>query len=237
MTDVGPGHYVMLSVADTGVGMTPEIQERIFEPFFTTKQDGRGTGLGLSTVYGIVKQSGGHLTVESAPGGGTTFRVFLPRLDPSVRPSVQPPPATTVPPRGKTILLVEDEGALRKLVRRILESQRHQVLEADCAASAMDLLENHSGRIDLLVTDLVLPGLSGKGLAEKLSRRRPQMRVLYMSGYSDEIVEQHGMLEEGTVFLAKPFGAQELTDKLNEALAAPPAILSTSRADEADETR
>jgi hypothetical protein len=134
-----------------------------------------------------------------------------------------------VPPRGRTILLVEDEAPLRKLVRRILESQRHRVLEAECAASAMELLETHSGRIDLLLTDLVLPGLSDKGLAETLSRQRPQMRVLYMSGYSDEIVEQHGMLDEGIVFLAKPFGAQELTDKLNEALAAPPATLHTSR--------
>ncbi len=218
--DVVAGSYVSLSVSDTGTGMTPEVQARIFEPFFTTKGPGKGTGLGLATVYGIVKQSDGHLRVSSAPGSGTTFTVYLPRTD-------EPPDAGAAPvaqaiPRGtETILLVEDEAELRELAKEVLEHAGYTVLEAAAAADAMLMARRHAGVIELLLTDVVMPRMSGRALAETIVAERPETRVLFMSGYTDDAILRHGVLEAGVHFLEKPFTPRVLAGKVREVLDAP----------------
>ena len=202
--EVQPGPYVLIAVSDTGVGMSKEIQAQIFEPFFTTKAIGHGTGLGLATVYGIVKQSGGSIWVYSEPGHGSTFKVYLPRVE-------APADATTVGAAGEiltgteTILLVEDDAGVRRLVRSVLTTAGYTVLECQNGTEALLMSEGFGGGIALLLTDVVMPGMSGKELAAKVAARRLTVRVLYMSGYTDDAIVHHGILDAGTAFLEKPF--------------------------------
>jgi signal transduction histidine kinase/CheY-like chemotaxis protein len=211
-----PGPHVMLAVSDTGTGIPHEIQPQIFEPFFTTKEQGKGTGLGLATVYGIVKQSGGYIEVDSEPGQGTTFRVYLPRLD------AEPAPVdrSARPAAGgiETILLVEDEEGVRELARDILRASGYTVLEARNGPEALLLCERHQGPLDMLLTDVVMPRMSGRELAERLAPLRPDLSVLYMSGYTDDAVIRHGVLGAGTAFLQKPFTPAILAQRVRETL-------------------
>jgi two-component system cell cycle sensor histidine kinase/response regulator CckA len=210
---VSPGPYVMLKVADTGCGMDAELQSHIFEPFFTTK--GQGTGLGLATVYGVVKQSGGYISVESAPGKGSTFYVYLPRVAPAAE-KISPGPAheqRTL--EHGTVLLVEDEQALRRLARRMLEEMGLTVLEAKDGFEAIKIADRPGAAIDLLLTDLVMPGMNGWALAEKMAALHPQARVLYMSGYSDEVMAKQGISDAGIAVLRKPFTKEELERELS----------------------
>jgi two-component system, cell cycle sensor histidine kinase and response regulator CckA len=218
-----PGRYVLLAVSDTGTGMDEETQQRIFEPFFTSKPEGQGTGLGLATVYGIVKQSGGHITVYSAPGRGTTFKVYLPRVDePAEAVPAASPPAEA--PRGQeTILLVEDTEALREVIRETLEDLGYTVLLASNGEEALALGRAREGPIDLLLTDVVMPKLGGGDLARLLLALRPGIRVLYMSGYTDGAISPHGVLGEGVLLLEKPFTVDKLARAVREALDGPAA--------------
>jgi PAS domain S-box-containing protein len=216
--DVEPGPYVLLAVSDTGVGMDPETKARIFEPFFTTKEEGKGTGLGLATVHGIVKQSGGDIGVYSEPGRGTTFKIYLPRVP---APVEQPElgAARERPPRGsETILLVEDEELVRNLEREALEASGYTVLEAQSARHALEIAQAHQGAIDLLLTDVVMPELSGRELAELLAPQRPEMRILYASGYADDAIVRHGVLEPEIAFLPKPLTPGSLGRKVRDVL-------------------
>ncbi len=211
-----PGPYVLLAVHDTGVGMDKETQAQIFEPFFTTKEVGKGTGLGLSTVYGIVKQSGGYIWVESALGRGSTFQVYLPHVEAEAEPERVEAPAEGVQRGGETILVVEDEAALRKLAREFLEGNGYRVLEAENGADALRVADAHGGRIHALVTDVVMPAMPGRELAERLTALRPDTRVLFMSGYTDDV--RLGRLGPGQIFLQKPFTLDTLVRKLRELL-------------------
>ena len=227
-TDARPGPYVMLEVSDTGAGMDPETRSHLFEPFFTTKEQGKGTGLGLSTVYGTVKQSGGHISVESEVGHGSTFRVYLPRVaTPVVAAEARRVEAPTPRPaagdglaagRGETVLLVEDAQRVRAVVREILEMSGYTVLEAHHGAEALELSNRHAGPIHLLVTDVVMPQMSGRELAQRLSTLRPDLKVLYMSGYTDDAIVRHGVLASGIAFLSKPFTPDALALKVRELL-------------------
>ncbi|HEX2871789.1 MAG TPA: ATP-binding protein [Polyangiaceae bacterium] len=212
---VVPGPYVMLSVSDTGVGMDRKTQDRLFEPFFTTKAPGQGSGLGLSTVFGIVKQSHGSVWVYSEPGHGTTFKIYLPRTDrDSVRP-VQPAPTQ----RGtETILLVEDEAQVRAIVKRTLERGGYAVLSASNPEEALRLCETSLLQIDLLLTDVVMPQMNGRELAERIRVLRPTIKTLFMSGYTDDAILRHGVLDEGVPFLQKPVTPGNLTRKVRETL-------------------
>jgi CheY-like chemotaxis protein len=212
------GRYVMLAVSDTGIGMDAETQARIFDPFFTTKPVGKGTGLGLATVYGIVKQSGGYIWVYSELGRGTTFRVYLPRVDEPATPLL--PRAVEAPAAGgsETILLVEDEALLRDVARDSLQQAGYTVLEAPSAFAALETARLHAGRIGLLLTDIVLPGMNGRALAHQLAKLAPDARVLYMSGYPDEAIAQHGVLEPDIHFLSKPYTYEQLLRKVREVL-------------------
>jgi two-component system, cell cycle sensor histidine kinase and response regulator CckA len=216
-----PGRYVTLSFSDTGCGMDKETQARIFEPFFTTKEPGRGTGLGLSTVYGIVKQNEGYIRVYSEPGKGATFKIYLPQ----VQGAAQAPIYAQVPavlPRGSgTVLLVEDEEALRTLARNSLESHGYSVLEAGNGEAAMAMAEGHAGPIELLLTDVIMPGISGRELANRLSAIRPEIKILYMSGYAHDLVARYGALDPETLLLEKPFTLRALLTKVQQALQAP----------------
>jgi CheY-like chemotaxis protein len=219
-----PGPHVLLAVSDTGEGMDKETVSRIFEPFFTTKALGKGTGLGLSTVYGIVEQSGGHVDVYSEKGLGTTFKVYLPRIEGTVtRVGVEPAPR---PPRAEseTVLLVEDEPALRSMIRETLTEGGYQVLEAGTPRQALDVAAAHKGPIEAILTDVIMPGMSGRELAERLNPLRPDAPVVYMSGYTDDAIGHHGLLDPGTLFLQKPFTADALLWKLHEALAVAVAV-------------
>ncbi len=218
---VGPGAYVLFSVSDTGVGMEEETKRRIFEPFFTTKEKGKGTGLGLATVYGIVKQSGGFVWVYSEPGHGTTFKIYLPRVNEKAEVV---PRGTALPPsvRGtETVLLAEDAGPLRTVVRQILKRNGYTVLEAPDGKSALDKAAEHAGPIHLLLTDVIMPEMSGRQLAERLRARRPELKVLFVSGYTDNAIVRHGILEPGIAFLQKPFSPESLARKVREVLDAP----------------
>ncbi len=218
---VKPGAYVMLAVSDTGMGMSPETVAHIFEPFFTTKESGQGTGLGLSTVYGIVKQSGGYIWVYSEPGKGTTFKVYLPRvteLAESKTGAVQPPGAGK---GSETILLVEDEEAVRELASRILSAKGYSVVVAKSTQEAEQLATKHAGEIHLLLTDIIMPGTSGRELARRITERHPRTRVLYMSGYTDNVLAQGGVLEAGLSFLQKPFTPGALVQKVRDVLDSP----------------
>ncbi|HSE50534.1 MAG TPA: ATP-binding protein [Terriglobales bacterium] len=222
---IAPGRYVQLAVSDTGVGMDDETRNRIFEPFFTTKEMGKGTGLGLSTVYGIVKQSGGDIWVSSEIGAGTTFTVCLPRVDapPEVTPG-QGTPVAHRAPHTATVLLVEDEAGVRALVRKFLERSGYFVLEASNPHDALATAQRHPGAIDLLLTDVVLPRMSGSELSQRLQELRPGTRVLFMSGYTDDAIVHHGVLSAGATFVQKPFTADALTHKLREILEADPEL-------------
>jgi two-component system, cell cycle sensor histidine kinase and response regulator CckA len=212
------GTYILLSVSDTGAGMDKETQSRIFEPFFTTKEKGKGTGLGLSTVYGIVKQSGGYIFAQSDPGCGTTFRIYLPRVaDPAEQAG---PDKHAQGPTGgsETVLLVEDEESVRELVRETLKSKGYKVVEASDGLAGLSVAEAYEETIDILITDVVMPGMSGRELAKRVTAARPEIKVLYLSGYTEDAIIHEGVLEAGTAFLQKPFTLHVLARKVREVL-------------------
>jgi PAS domain S-box-containing protein len=212
------GAYVMLSVSDTGCGMTPEVQARLFEPFFTTKGPGQGTGLGLATVTTIVQESRGFMSVKSAPGQGSTFQMLLPALPETARPTEPEPEQKPSRPGQETILVVEDDDAVRNVTRHVLERLGYQILEAAGGVEALALLEQHAGSLDLVVTDVVMPGLSGPDLVDRLLVLRPDLRVIYVSGYTDKTVIRHGVLDADVAFLQKPFTIDELAGKVRQIL-------------------
>jgi len=213
-----PGAYVRLAVTDSGVGMDADTRAHLFEPFFTTKPRGKGTGLGLATVYGIVRQSGGHIAVDTAPGRGSAFHIYLPRVAEAPEPAGSARAVVAPAPGRETVLLAEDEQLVRLLARKILEQAGYTVLVAAGGAEALQLATQHAGPIDLLVTDVVMPEMSGRELVHRLAEQRPQTRVLYMSGYADEAIERHGVLDPGTAFIQKPFTPAGLARKVREVL-------------------
>jgi len=214
---VSSGSCVMLAVTDTGSGMSPEIQARIFEPFFTTKGPEQGTGLGLATVYGIVKQSGGAILVYSEPDHGTTFKIYLPRVGEA--PATGESRAQSSPLRGsETILVVEDDDAIRTLIREVLEKLGYVVHQAGSGAEAMQLCERYPGRIDLVVSDVIMPSMGGRELAARLALSRPEIKILFMSGYTDNAILHHDVLPPRTTFLEKPFMTRTLARKVREVL-------------------
>jgi CheY-like chemotaxis protein len=213
-----PGRYVLLAISDTGSGMDATTLSQIFEPFFTTKEVGKGTGLGLATVYGIVKQSGGHIWVYSEVGRGTTFKIYLPAADHKLETA--PAESEALPPKalGKTILLVEDDALMRSLTRQMLEEHGYTVVEAEDAKSALDKLSSQSVSIDVVLTDVVMRGLSGPELALELTQRYPAVKVVYMSGYTGELIAQNGDSMHGMAMLDKPFTRAMLLKTIHEAL-------------------
>jgi two-component system, cell cycle sensor histidine kinase and response regulator CckA len=213
-----PGSYVMLAVSDTGIGMDEQTKARIFEPFFTTKEPGKGTGLGLSTVYGIVKQSGGTIWVYSEIGQGTTFKVYFPRVDKGTEEHKRSPETEGSLLGTETILLAEDEEIVRKLVSEVLKSYGYQVLEADNGGAALLICERHKAPIHLLVSDAIMPEMSGRELAGQLAQLRPEMKVLFMSGYTDNAIQHQGVIEEKAHFIQKPFSPDALAYKVREVL-------------------
>jgi PAS domain S-box-containing protein len=217
--EVVPGEYVMLAVGDSGVGMDAATQARIFEPFFTTKQQGKGTGLGLAVCYGIVKQAGGHIWVYSEPEQGTTFKVFLPRsLEEEQLGEEEAKPEESSSAGSETVLVVEDEPLVRSLTVRALVDQGYRVLQAGDGPGAISVLRGFGGEVHLLITDVVMPGMNGRELADRLTTDRPGLRVLYISGYTDHAVVRHGVLDDGIAFLSKPFDLKELTRTVREVL-------------------
>jgi two-component system, cell cycle sensor histidine kinase and response regulator CckA len=215
---IRPGLYVMFSVADTGQGMDKETQSRIFEPFFTTKEKGKGTGLGLSTVYGIIKQSGGYVLAESELRRGTIFRIYLPRVEEAVEPAGPARISPTQIGGSETVLLVEDEESVRQLVRETLELKGYKVLEADNGDAALQIASGYADKIDMLITDVVMPGMSGRELSARMCASYPQTKVLYLSGYTEDAIVHEGVLDPGTAFLQKPFTLQMLSRKVREVL-------------------
>jgi len=212
-----PGSYVRLAISDTGHAIDPQIMPLIFEPFFTTKEQGRGTGLGLSMVYGIVKQSGGWIWVYSEAGHGTTFKIYLPRIDEPVTRTDEPHDAETS--RGsETILVVEDDEAVRRLTSQTLRKHGYQVLEAANGGEALLHCERHPEPIPLMITDVMMPQMSGPTLAARLQQMQPAMKVIYTSGYTDDAVVRHGLLQQSMAFLQKPFAPSTLARKVREVL-------------------
>ncbi len=217
--EVMPGSYVTLTVSDNGCGISREAQARIFEPFFTTKEKGKGTGLGLSTVYGIVRQSEGYIFVSSEPGQGAGFRIYLPRVKEQSDVPFPPEKGAGASPRGsETILLVEDEEAVRLLVKNILEGLGYKILVATCGDEALALCKQHTAPIPLLLTDLVMPGMSGRELADCLKFLYPDMKLLYMSGYTDDSILRRGTLGVAEAFIGKPFTPQAIACKVRSVL-------------------
>ena len=215
---VTPGRFVMRAVSDTGQGMSDEVKAHIFEPFFTTKERGSGTGLGLATTYGAVKQSGGSIEVYSEVGIGTTFKIYLPRADEEANQQGNDILPTDLPGGTETVLLVEDEHTVRNLCSRILGGLGYQVTQARSGAEAVAAAADRADRIDLLLTDVVMPGMSGKELATRLVRHHPEMKVLFMSGYTDDAIVHHGVLDEGVSFIGKPYTPSALARKVREVL-------------------
>ena len=217
---VPPGRYVQLVVSDTGCGMDRETQSHIFEPFFTTKEQGKGTGLGLATVYGIVKQSGGYIWVYSEPGHGTTFKIYLPLVEAAGESLRHVEPSEKLPRGSETILVVEDDSSLREVTGEFLKSSGYTVIAAESPDQALHLAQSHNGPIDFLLTDVILPKMNGRELAARIGAARPSIKVLYVSGYADGIVRDgsHGPLQEGLAFLQKPCSRGELTRKVREIL-------------------
>jgi CheY-like chemotaxis protein len=213
-----PGAHIVLTVTDTGTGMTDEVRSHAFEPFFTTKEKGKGTGLGLATAYGIVKQSGGYITVDSEAGRGTTLRIYLPRVEGTAVVSGRTTSSSLSPVGTETILLVEDEAGVRRLSLTVLETQGYVVLQAASGDMALQVARSETGPIHLVVTDIVMPGMSGRELWERLRVLRPDSRVLFMSGYTDDAIARHGVLEPGIAFLQKPFTPFSLAQKVREVL-------------------
>jgi CheY-like chemotaxis protein len=216
--DLAGGSYVELAVGDTGSGMDEYTRSHLFEPFFTTKEKAKGTGLGLSTVYGIVKQAGGHIWVRSEPGAGTTFHICLPRVEGEVPSAeVSPPPAADL--RGsETLLVVEDQAEVRHLAMEVLESYGYKVLGAASGPDALQLCDIYTGPIQLMVTDVVMPGMTGPDLATRLTTLRPQIRVLFMSGYADKLISGEGAPAGNMAYLQKPFSPHSLAAKVRETL-------------------
>jgi PAS domain S-box-containing protein len=219
--DVRPGSYVRLTVADTGKGMDAEIMVHLFEPFYTSKETGKGTGLGLSTVYGIVKQSGGEIVVESEPGRGAIFNIYLPRITDLTQRTPATQGERSVRAGTETILLVEDEIGVRQLVREMLHRLGYKIHEASSGADAVRIFAQHQNTIDLLLTDVIMPQMSGRDLAERLKALQSSLKVLYISGYTDDMLAHHGVLESNVYLLQKPFAPDELAKKLREVLDAP----------------
>ena len=216
---LAPGKYVLLAVSDTGIGMDETTISRIFEPFFTTKEVGKGTGLGLATVYGIVKQNAGHIIVYSEPGKGTTFKIYLPSADHKIGLASRPEPETASPKReGTTILLVEDDEIMRSLTRQLLQEHGYSVVEANDGESALEWVQSHPGAIDLVLTDVVMRHMSGPELVERLNASHPTLRVVYMSGYTGELIAEREVLKRGITLLEKPFTRTALLNTLHTAL-------------------
>jgi CheY-like chemotaxis protein len=213
-----PGSYALISVSDTGIGMDQGTLGHIFEPFFTTKEKGKGTGLGLATVYGIVSQSGGKIWAYSEPGKGATFRIYLPRITPRGEPEAEARPAEPASRGSETVLVVEDETSVRMVAVGNLRKAGYRVLEARDGEEALQVAGAHPGPIHLLLTDVLMPGIHGPALAKSLKRERPAVRVLYMSGHADDALLHHGLPEAGLSFLEKPFTRKELTNKVREIL-------------------
>jgi PAS domain S-box-containing protein len=216
--EVQPGRYVLLAISDTGCGMTEEVQRRIFEPFFTTKGAGKGTGLGLATVYGIIKQCGGHIWVYSEVGQGTTFKIYLPTVRDPGRSGPSREILPVLPTGTETILLVEDEEAVRGVTLFALQSSGYTVLEARTSGEAIRVCTDHAGPIHLLITDVVMPGMSGRRVAQAAMSLKPGIKVLYVSGYTDDAVVRHGILQAETAFLQKPFTTAALAVKVRDVL-------------------
>ncbi|MCL4233382.1 MAG: response regulator, partial [Deltaproteobacteria bacterium] len=215
--NIQPGSYVVVSVSDTGRGMDRETRERIFEPFFTTKERGKGTGLGLSTVYGIVRQNAGAITVYSEPGIGTTFRIYLPATDAGTAGAAESSPAIDAPGHG-TILLVEDEDLVRRFTRRSLIAAGYTVIDAPDADAALGAFRDAAGAVDLLVTDVVMPRTSGAELFRRLHAIAADLPVLFISGYTEDAIVHHGVLEAGVNYLQKPFTARQIARRVREIL-------------------
>jgi nitrogen-specific signal transduction histidine kinase/CheY-like chemotaxis protein len=219
--DLAVGSYVTLAVGDTGCGMDAETKARIFEPFFTTKSADNGTGLGLSMVYGVVKQTGGHIVAESEVGAGTTFTIYLPRVHVS-NEEAQEPDVSAEPLQGsETVLLVEDERIVRDLAATMLRNRGYRVVEATSGSHALEVARNHDGPLHLLVTDVVMPGMSGCELADRIVAARPGIRLLYMSGYASDATAHHGMVDTHSAFLRKPFTPRALATRVRAALDEP----------------
>jgi CheY-like chemotaxis protein len=218
VSGAAPGSYVELLISDTGCGMDSETQSKIFEPFFTTKEHGKGTGLGLSTVYGIVRQNGGHIRVQSEPARGSTFRIYLPGLSEAAEVPATDPGEPAIRRGAETILLVEDEDGVRELARQILQLNGYVVLQAARADEALQISRAHDGRIDLLLTDVIMPQMNGRELAELLSRQRPELRVVYMSGYAEDVIVHQGALDPSLILVEKPFTPAVLARTVREVL-------------------
>ncbi|MFW6055568.1 MAG: ATP-binding protein, partial [Thermodesulfobacteriota bacterium] len=213
-----PGEYVLLAVSDNGSGMDADTLEKAFEPFFTSKEAGRGTGLGLATVYGIVKQNKGFINVYSEPGQGTTIRIYLPRQAGAAKAPEPEKETAVLSGNGETVLVVEDEAAILKLIDKILNRLNYTVLTAGSPEQALEQAEACQGRIHLLLTDVVLPGMNGRELAEKLLKLYPELKCLYMSGYTSNVIAHHGVLDKGMHFIQKPFSVNTLVRKIRETL-------------------
>ncbi len=216
--EVSPGPYVLMQISDTGYGIDEYTKNHIFEPFFTTKEQGKGTGLGLAMVYGVIKQSDGHIELESDPGRGTSFKIYLPRHQVCPTPGSNALPTSSLPGATETVLVVEDEAGIRRVAKLALEKKGYKVLEAENGACALALVEGHTGPIDIVVTDVVMPQMGGRELVGELLARRPNLKVLYLSGYTDDVILRHSVGEEQLAFLAKPYTAAMLAQKVRAVL-------------------
>jgi CheY-like chemotaxis protein len=216
--DVRPGQYVQISVSDSGSGMSDDVRARAFEPFFTTKDTGQGTGLGLSQVYGFVKQSGGHVKIYSEVSEGTTVKIYLPRFTAGAPDEELPPPEVISPSSGECVLLVEDDDDVRDYLAEALRTANYQVIVAANGEKAIEVMEVHNGKIDLLLTDVVMPGMNGRRLAEQAISRRPDMKILFMTGYSRNAIVHHGRLDSGVELVQKPITGEHLAAKIRTLL-------------------